>query len=218
MAVCDANYKFTYLDVGGYGSEGDINIVRSSEFGKNLINDTHDFPNDVTINGNKLPYYFIGDDAFPLCKRMMKPFGGRKGLTDEERIFNYRLSRARRCIENTFGILSSKWLVLKKSMFCSPERAQKLITSCCLLHNYAINVNRRSYCPTAFADTLDVNGKVVEGEWRQRIDKDSLFYGTLPAYPGRNSDNGKYIRNQIKDYVNSPQGSLPWQSRMAFVE
>lgn len=218
MAVCDANYKFTYLDVGAYGSEGDVNIFRNSKFGQDIINDTQDFPDDATINGVKLPYFYIGDDAFPLCKRMMKPYGGRRGLTDEERVFNYRLSRARRCIENAFGIMSSKWLVLKKTMFCSPERAQKLITACCLLHNYLLNDNRKSYCSPSFADTLDAGGNVVEGEWRQRIEKDSLYFGSIPSNLGRNTDYGKYIQNKVKEYVNSHQGSLPWQNRLAFVE
>lgn len=58
-----------------------------------------------------MPYYFIGDDAFPLLKRMIKPYKPkrRERLDDEEEVFNYRLSRARRCIENAFGILTIKW-------------------------------------------------------------------------------------------------------------
>lgn len=216
MAVCDANYRFTYLDVGAYGSEGDVNIFRNSGFGQQVVNDQQDFPEDANINGEKLPFYYIGDDAFPLCKRMMKPYGGRN-LTDEQRIFNYRLSRARRCIENAFGILSSKWLVLKKSMFCSPDRAQKIITACCLLHNYLLNDNRRCYCPSSFADKLDSDRNVVEGEWRSRIDDDSLYFGNIPASLGRSNEYAKLVRDKLKDYVNSPQGSVPWQNRLAFV-
>lgn len=216
MAVCDANYRFTYLDVGAYGSEGDINVFRNSKFGKDVINDRQDFPDEVNINGEKLPFFYIGDDAFPLLKRLVKPYGGRGGLTNEERVFNYRMSRARRCIENAFGIMSSKWLVLKKSMFCTPDRAQKIITACCLLHNYLLNDNRRSYCPPSFADTLDSSGNIV-GEWRTRIGRDSLYYGSIPASSGRTSDYGKRLRDKIKEYVNSSQGSLPWQNRLAFV-
>jgi len=50
-------------------------------------------------------YAFVGDEAFPLKLYMLRPYS-RDNLTDAQRIFNYRLSRARRVIENAFGILT----------------------------------------------------------------------------------------------------------------
>lgn len=35
------------------------------------------------------PFFFIGDGAFPLQRRMMKPFG-QQNLLREKRCFNYR--------------------------------------------------------------------------------------------------------------------------------
>lgn len=141
-------------------------------------------------------------------------------LSADERIFNYRLSRARRCVENAFGILSSKWLCLKKTLFCKPDRAQKILIACCLLHNYLLNSNKKIYCPANFADKLDSKGNIIEGEWRKTINslEDSLFQSSLPCCVGRSTDVGKYIRNCLKEYVVSPEGSLPWQKKAVNLE
>lgn len=219
VAICDASYRFTYLDIGAYGSEGDCSIFKNSNFGKAVLNDSLCFPPNATVNGIKLPYYFVADDAFPLCKRIMKPFSGRQ-LSDEEAVFNYRLSRARRCIENAFGILCSKWACLKKTLYCSPDRAQRIMTACCLLHNFLLNNKSQTYCPDSYTDKLTEDGTLIEGEWRRRVNQrdDSLFHTSLPSHVGRSNDYGKFMRNQIKDYVNSDVGALPWQRQSAFVE
>jgi len=92
MAVSDADYRFLHIDVGGYGSEGDSTAFRDSEFGKSLAQNKLNLPPGAEIAGKFTPYYFIGDDAFPLDKRMMKPYSprNRESLTQTQRVFNYR--------------------------------------------------------------------------------------------------------------------------------
>lgn len=218
--MAGADYKFLYLDVGAYGSEGDANIFACSEFGQAVLNDGLDFPEHATIGNAKVPFFFIGDDAFPLSMRILKPYGGKTKLTEEEAIFNYRLSRARRCVENAFGILCSKWLCLKRTLFCSPDRAQKIIVACCLLHNYLLTTTE-SYCPKFYGDYINDDGALVEGEWRMQISQTSersMFFADLHAFRGRQSEIGKQIRDTLKNYVNSPEGAVEWQRRAVFLE
>jgi hypothetical protein len=49
-------------------------------------------------------FVFIADEVFALTENILKPFP-HKDLTQEKQIFNYRLSRARQCVENAFGVL-----------------------------------------------------------------------------------------------------------------
>ncbi|KAJ8927778.1 hypothetical protein NQ314_019727 [Rhamnusium bicolor] len=53
-----------------------------------------------------LPHVIIGDDAFKLDKHVMKPYQKKKQILEDSNkaVFNYRLSRARRVTETTFGI------------------------------------------------------------------------------------------------------------------
>ena len=52
-----------------------------------------------------LSYFLLEDEIFPLKKWLMRTYPG-KYASEEERIYNYRHSRARECTENAFGFLS----------------------------------------------------------------------------------------------------------------
>lgn len=54
--------------------------------------------------------FLVGDDDFPFETYLLKPFL-RKSLKYDKKIFNYRLLRVLRLIENAFDILSSRFQI-----------------------------------------------------------------------------------------------------------
>ena len=81
----------------------------------------------------------VDDPAYPLKTDLMKPFS-RKGLSHEERVFNYHLSRSRGCIECAFGNMAPKWHLLGMATETELEKAEKIIKCICLLHNLIIDM------------------------------------------------------------------------------
>ncbi|CAN7943147.1 unnamed protein product [Ixodes pacificus] len=110
LAVSGAHYRFLYVELGHHGSECDGGIFSRCKLQERLLQGQMGMPPDqnVGIEG-PLPYFFVGDEAFPLKTCMMRPFCKKRQFLHEQRIFNYRLSRARRVVENAFGILAQKW-------------------------------------------------------------------------------------------------------------
>lgn len=116
LAVCDAKYYFTAIDVGAYGREGDSSIFKNSNFFKRLQSNQLDIPEDQSLPTDnqqpsypKVPHVFLGDEAFGLSTHVLRQYPS-KNLTVERRIYNYRHCRARRTVECSFGILSNKWV------------------------------------------------------------------------------------------------------------
>lgn len=138
LAVCDADYKFTYVNVGAYGSQSDGGVFRNSALGKMLEHKEIELPEPESVNGSPpLPYFLVGDAAFPLKTFLMKPYGG-LNLDVAQSKHNTELSRGRVCIEDAFGVLSGRWRVFRNTMEILPKYADDIITAAILLHNYAI--------------------------------------------------------------------------------
>ena len=97
--MADADYCSISVEVGAYGLSSDSNVFRSSTFGKlvesNKLNipDPRVLPSDA--EGLSMPFVLVGDEAFALSEHVLRPYPNKK-LTFLKRIYNYRLSRARR--------------------------------------------------------------------------------------------------------------------------
>jgi hypothetical protein len=213
LAVVSSDYKFLWIDVSGKGSSSDAHMYNESEFKEGLQNnDIVGFPQPDPLPGDTedIPYYLVGDDAFALRTFMMKPYGNRD-MTRNQRIFNYRLSRARRVVENSFGILANRFQVLLTTMMHEADTVRLLVKVCVLLHNmmrtrYPVMQNR-------LVDWERPDGALVPGAWRAGRNLEPTRPDRVPG-PNRDLRTAKAQRNLIMDWCNSPAGKVPWQDNM----
>eukprot|EP00079_Xenopus_tropicalis_P030698 XP_012826887.1 PREDICTED: putative nuclease HARBI1 [Xenopus tropicalis] len=190
LAVVDANYCFTIIDVGAYGSTGDASAFRNSALGRQLTEGTLRLPLPKPLPGTAappMPYVFVGDEAFGLAENIMRPYPGSQRSV-QKRLFNYRLSRARRMVECAFGILANKWRVFHTALQLEPEFVDKIIKACCVLHNFV-----RLRDGYFFQDTL--SNDIPDVHWA----------------PVRGPTGGMRVREQFANYFMSPDGAVPWQ-------
>lgn len=214
FAIVDANYNFIYVNVSCQGRISDGGVFKSTGFQKLMENSTLNLPDKRALPGrDKLsPYVFVADDAFPLSPNIMKPYSGHQPKASKNRIFNYRLSRARRVVENVFGIMASIFRVFRKPMLLQPEKVDKIVLACVHLHNYLRkHSSKTTYNPPGTFDSEQLDSGTVEtGSWRREHQSLQSF---LPIHqvPRKSSIQAAEVRDEFSEYFISHEGEVPWQ-------
>ena len=183
------------------GSTNDSAIFRSSDLAKMLRENTIDMPNPRILEGSDItaPYFFIGDAGFPLKKYLLTPFSRMTNLTMGQKIFNFRLSRARSSVERGFGILNSRWRILQQPLGFKIENIDTIIGSILCLHNFSI--------------TYEIN---IKEEDRASLNEEIPVHNDDDNEIAENVENEEdalEIRRKLVNYFVSPAGSIPkqWQ-------
>jgi hypothetical protein len=148
---------------------------------------------------NPFPYYFAGDEAFPLTRYLLRPYPKRT-LDNVKRIFNYKLSRGRKTIECAFGMASEKFQVLNGPILCrNPETVNAIIKAVCVLHNYLRKQEGVEYTPAGIR--VQMSQLPRSDVSIPRIEDLSINANSTPTA----------FRNYVANYFLSPPASLPWQ-------
>lgn len=193
LAMCDSNYCFTFVDIGDYGKNSDASIFKNTDLYKKLSTRKLNLPDPDFLpekDDYKIPYVIIGDEAFGLSFNIMRPYGG-KFLPIQKRIYNYRLSRARRYIECTFGIFANKWRIFHRPLNVCIDFAEDIVKACIVLHNFV-----RIHDGYRHEDTLSYEGL---------YDNEVASTETHPTRPAT------VIRNYLAEYFMTTN-ALPWQN------
>lgn len=196
LALVDANYKLIAVDIGSYGKNSDGGIFANSRLGKQLENGTLQVPPNKNLPETDIvaPYIILGDSAFPLKTYLLRPFSQVQTLNDVEKsVFNYRHCRARRVVENAFGILAQRFRIYFRKINSKPGYIEKIILTTCILHNY-----------------LRSNNVNIQEEGRS-VDNNECILRNLPGQGGNAQQEAFNTREIFTRFFNSEAGSVPWQ-------
>ncbi|XP_050527810.1 uncharacterized protein LOC126897907 [Daktulosphaira vitifoliae] len=102
------------------------------------------------------------------------------------------LSRARRVVENAFGILAARWRCFRKNLEVQPEFVDKIVLSSCCLHNMLCGDNAFEPEDTS---TQNTESALTNLDFLRRNCTRDAFN----------------IREKFKEYFISEVGRVPWQ-------
>lgn len=138
LAIVDPFYKFITVDIGSYGRLSDSRIFENSIFYQKYLNRKLLLPpKPLPGDEDPTPHVLIGDEGFALKEYLMRPFPRAAVVHDNrKKTYNFRLCRARRVVENCFGILTQKYRIFYRPIETDVETAIHIVKAACCLHNY----------------------------------------------------------------------------------
>jgi hypothetical protein len=210
MAIGNAKSEFIYCDVGTSGKVSDKGVIANTKFFERLTNDSFKIPTSGKVSNCHilLPYVFVGGEAFGMRPEFLKPYPKDK-LNKDTRIFNYRLSRARHVVENTFGIMASRFRVLQTAINLDVQNIDTVVITCCVLHNFLRRICPQSYTSPEVLDRENMeDGSVELGERCNPDIMHNLQLGRL----GFVLEDAKIVRDTFKIYFNN-EVSILWQHK-----
>ena len=187
LALVDANYKFLWVNMGASGSSSDAQIFNLCKLKRKIENGTLGLPPPEPLGpGGPDLHYFL----------LVKPYS-RCQLTREERIANYRISRGRRVVEKSFGILVKRFRLLLTTMEQRPKVVRDIVLTCVVLHSMLRSHQGGADRPPTPADEI----RPPQGDQGEQ-GQNRTFRNPLRET--------KHQRDLLKDYFNHA-GKLPGQ-------
>lgn len=174
-----------------------IGIFSKCHLGRAIKHTLFDTPDAKILPGSNItaPFVFLGDEAFPLLNNLLKPYPRDQSVLDRKKaVFNYRLSRARRIVENAFGLLSQHFRIFYTPIYLDVSATENLITCACILQNLIIDERG---VPTDMGDLInnELQSLPVIDEVQTHSPQELKFK----------------IRDTFMEYFNST-GSVSWQN------
>jgi hypothetical protein len=126
QAACDHRCRFVYVCIAAPGGANDITAFRKSSLSS-------------TVQNLPLGKFIIGDNAYVCSEHLLTPFSGDEKKDPRKDAYNFYLSQLRIRIEQAFGLMTTKWRILRKPLLVKLENAGKVFMCISRLHNFCIN-------------------------------------------------------------------------------
>ncbi|CAM9931598.1 unnamed protein product, partial [Heterosigma akashiwo] len=126
QAMCDALLRFTWMSCKCPGSTSDSMAFLLSSL-------------PMLLSCLSPGLYILGDAAYSCTDVLLTPYIGVLPPGSPEDSYNFYLSQLRIRIEMAFGLLTTKWRILRQPLEVPLNRAPKIIFACMKLHNFCIN-------------------------------------------------------------------------------
>ncbi|KAJ9558536.1 hypothetical protein OSB04_013150 [Centaurea solstitialis] len=131
LGVCTRDLLFTYVLAGWEGSAADSKVLR----------DAISRPNGLKVTQGT---YYLCDAGYTNGEGFLTPYRGQRyhlndwsrPPTNAKELFNMRHSSARNVIERCFGLIKTRWALLRGNSYHPIESMSRIIIACCLLHNF----------------------------------------------------------------------------------
>ncbi|XP_046862404.1 uncharacterized protein LOC124455829 [Xenia sp. Carnegie-2017] len=200
MAIYNAKYEFTLLEIGDTGSNSDGGVFSYSKIGVAVKNNSLKFPCEKSLHNfqEECPYVMVANEAFQLQRHILIPYP-REVAVVAERMFNYRLSRARRTIENAFGILPARFRIFRRPIHARVEMVVRITQAAVVLHNYLMRECACSHGESYFLmELIDKNTKhgTQPVRWREIIQGDKGLQSDCRDGSNNYSRNAKKLENK----------------------
>ncbi|XP_030768432.1 protein ALP1-like [Sitophilus oryzae] len=181
QGVVDHLYRFWDISINFPGSCHDAVVFKNS----NLFKRAHDLiPKGTShIDGKDVPFFLLGDPAYPLLNWLQKPYIG--VIDPQEESFNCYLSSARIIVENAFGRLKARWRCLLKRVDIQYSFVPKVVSACCVLHNI-----------------VETNKEKFLEQWLKAVVEANIVIPQPTSYVNKEScSDAKSIRDHLKQYM-----------------
>jgi len=141
----------------------------------------------------------VGDDAYGSRNWMITPFPT-AGLTRSKSDFNFYQSKTRITIERSFGVLVSRWGILRRPLSCSIRHSVSLVRCCMRLHNTCIEEGMPDVEPIARGKEREVRRRDRFRPYSQSTDE-LYFPLTSTERSIRGRDTNTCRREQLHERV-----------------
>ncbi|KAH6772647.1 PIF / Ping-Pong family of plant transposase [Perilla frutescens var. hirtella] len=134
QVVADHKKRIWDVCVKAPGGYDDADHFRDSLLYNNLISGDLVWDKGVSVRGQPVRPYIIGDWSFPLLSFLLTPFSYNRTGSPAQNAFDEALMKGRKSVEEAIGLLKGRWKILQ-DLNVGLNHAPQTIVACCVLHN-----------------------------------------------------------------------------------